>query len=180
MSYIRPLLVLVTLQNCERNDYGQIPKPMPYFAEEPCISSSPQNKLRIFLDYLAEVCHSRKCGRVVTAIAVRDRGDKPAYVVASPGRVGRVKEYPKDRDLKRSHLEEFLIDLLAMFSDPKSLLTELEDIKSKALSHVVEFNRRRLRSYVLSLSDYKRSLQDENWNFSDEKVKANGTQICLD
>lgn len=172
------LLLLATLHNYNSNTHGQTPDMIPKSAQG-CCASRDQKSLREFLDYLAHVCHSRKGGRAVTAIAIREQDRHACYVVASTGRSKGVKQFPQDSDLKRKELWDFLSILLSMFSRLERDMRRPGEVKTKALSHIVRFNLRRLISYVLSLEKDIQLLAYLEGVPSDNQAEANGKQQSL-
>lgn len=168
------LRLLATLHNYNSKKHGQTPDMIPKSAQK-CCASGDQKSLREFLDFLAQVCHSRKDGRAVTAIAIRDQDRHACYVVGSTGRSDWITQFPQDSDLKRKNLREFLSILLSMFSRSEQDVGRSGDVKTEALSHIVGFNLRRLISYVLSLEkDIKLLAHLERLPFDD--AEATGKQ----
>lgn len=171
MSYRNSLLFLVTLQNCKRSEYGHTAETIPISPPKSCVLPNQQD-LRNFLDHLSQVCHSRKDGRAVTAIAVRNYRGHPRYVVASTGRVHKPRD--GDEDLHKEKLQNFVSNILAMFSRVAEKSIEPADVQLEALESIVEFNHRRLKSYVRSLSNEMMSLVNERYE-NDENGKTIGT-----
>lgn len=172
------LLLLATLHNYNSKVYGHTPDMIPKSAQRRC-ASRHQKSLREFLDCLAHVCHSRKDGRAVTAIAIREQGRHACYVVASPGRLDWVAQFPKDSDLKRKELRNFLSALLSMFSRSEQDVGRPGKVKTRALSHIVDFNLRRLISYVLSLDKDIQLLAHLERSPSNKQAKPNGKHESL-
>lgn len=163
---------MVTLQNCKRREYGHTAETIPISPPKSCVLPDQQD-LRNFLDHLSQVCHSRKNGRAVTAIAVRDHRGYPRYVVASTGRVLQIRD--GDEDLHKEKLQNFVRNILAMFSRFAEKSIQPAKVKFEALKIIVEFNHRRLKSYVKSLSNEMRSLLNERYE-NDENGKTIGMQ----
>lgn len=172
------LLLLATLHNYNSKVHGHTPDMIPKSAQGRC-TSRHQKSLREFLNFLAHVCHSRKDGRAVTAIAIREQGRHACYVVASTGRSKWVKQFPQDSDLKREELLNFLCILLSMFSRAERNVRRPGEVETKALSHIVRFNFRRLISYVLSLDKDIQRLAHMERVSSTNQAKANGMQESL-
>lgn len=150
------LVVLSTLHSLDRERYHRIERfrdPNPLLGSLASASTQTESrdlknehKLRVFLDYLAEVCASTRSGRTVTAVTIHlpKKSNRPEYLFVSNNRFRR-----KISDQCSEHIEGTLKAFEGFRDDHGSPRhREISPADRDALSNAVKFNQERFKAYV--------------------------------
>lgn len=147
------LLVLSSLHSLHRNRYYRIQRQpdrdqSSSDAKVNLVESRPQDvkdddKLRVFLDCLAETCASRRNGGTVTAVTVHrlSNSDHPRFVFVSNNR---------SKNAAKAHVQDILEefgcfqDYPGCPQDRRALLIHYNGVLRK----ILKFNRERFKTYV--------------------------------
>lgn len=165
------LLVLSSLNSLDRNRYHRIERlrgpAQPFLkASSDSTEIGPQaaadeEKLRVFLDCLAELCASARDGRTVTAVTVHlpKTNRPPQYVFVSNGRS------KNETGAAKTYIEGMLKDFENVVHDYPgfSQTREVVPAVSRAvLGKALEFNQHRFKKYVRIIYDCLRKLSKRN------------------